>query len=876
MSENSFASYHSEIKDRMGAVYQRGIALKILEQIDRIRNNSNLTFARRWPQELLQNSVDACGEGRPVRAKIELTDDKVVFSHNGDPFRLDHIMSLINQVSSKKRDNTEAIGRFGTGFMTTYQLSEKVELEGILEDGGLKPKKFHITLDRSGREHEEITSCIQTAMEELTQVDTAPDAEYDPDEYNTAFIYHLENNQSGERAAVGVEDLKNTVGAVLMFSEALKEVEIHDLRSGGAGHYHYVREDTAPVGDTGARIFCLKEAGCSQVLHYMSLSEGDITVALPVDTGALKVLPIPENSPRLYIEFPLIGSEKFPFPAIINSRMFNPNEPRSGITLVDSVLSVDARQNRQYMSSAVGTYERLVRILINEGYGCLENAVIVPDWTPDDQMPDDYIRNMLSQIYNRLSTLSLVETKAGRVALGDQRLKLIDGDSDEEVNALKSLEDKVQDILVPVGEERWCRAMNHYPVRNGLIINMEIILSNAGNILRRGFNCDITPVSWLAGLADIAFKNDRYRYRIVSGEYSIFMSRSEDEQERHILHKFTDLMKDDFNDEELLMISDSLGQRWRSCIRKHNLFDKAYNLAAIDCRKCNKYMITQSINSAVDNILRSQSLGEASDQEQDSCANLLVWICDHEKEAQELFPSYSTEMGQAKLMTPKATARLRREKQQLKQEYDLIKAELEQLKNGYESRPSTGEATDEYDGDYGVVFVPEELGFGDDQELESFCRRVGEGGERYAMKHLMNRYTDAGYIPAGSEAESRVIILNHKDGRSVTIRRADLGSHKQAGYDIIINETLSDGTARTVYVEVKTHTESSINRKRLKLSSSQMATAARHLENFEILHVIWDRFTMSASGVEAFADPIRCIADGRLSNAYSDYLFRIA
>ena len=55
MSENCFVSYQGEIKDRMGAVYQRGIALKILEQMDRIRNNSNLTFARRWPQELLQN-----------------------------------------------------------------------------------------------------------------------------------------------------------------------------------------------------------------------------------------------------------------------------------------------------------------------------------------------------------------------------------------------------------------------------------------------------------------------------------------------------------------------------------------------------------------------------------------------------------------------------------------------------------------------------------------------------------------------------------------------------------------------------------------------------------------------------------------------------
>lgn len=890
MSEKCFVSYKGEIKDRMGAVYQRGIALKILEQMDRIRNNSNLTFARRWPQELLQNSVDACGEGRPVRVKIELFDDKVIFSHNGDPFRLDHIMSLINQVSSKKRDNAEAIGRFGTGFMTTYQLSEKVELSGIVMDGGLNPKCFHITLDRSGREHEEITSCIQTAMEELSKVDTAPDAVYDPDDYNTSFVYHLNNNESRERAAVGVEDLKNTVASVLMFSEALEEVDIHDLRSEKGDHYNYVRDSVETVGNTDAKIFSIREKGSDQVQRYMSLRDGDISVALLIDTESSKVLPIPESSPRLYIEFPLIGSERFPFPAIINSRSFNPNEPRSGITLVNNYLSDDARKNRHYMTSAVGIYERLLRILTEVGYGCLENAVLVPDWAPDDQMPGDYVLEMLSQIYNKISKLSLVETREGRISFSDVRLKLIKGDSEEEVNGLKDLEDKVSGILVPVGEEEWCRALEHYPVREGLIIDIDTILSNVNNILRRGFDCDITPPEWLAALADIAFKNDQYRYRVTSGDYAIFMSRDEEEQERHILHRFNDLLKDDFDDEELLLISDSLGQKWKSCIRKHNIFDKAYNLENVDCRKCSKYTIAQGINSAVDNMLRSQSLGDASDREQDSCANLLAWICDHEDEAKELFPSYSTEEGQARLMTPKVTARIRREKQEFKKKCEELEAtlkakeeELEQLRKMNGSRQVSGAEMKEYDGDYGVVYAPGELGFDDDQELESFCRRVGEGGERYAMKYLMERYLDLGYTQTGSEtadrsenSDIREISLEHVDGRSVTIRRADTGSHKQAGYDIEIFETASDKTERTVYVEVKTHTESSPQRRLLRLSSSQMVTAARYLGNFEILHVIWDRFAMNASGAQVFDNPIRCIADGRIINAYGDYLFRIA
>ena len=48
------------------------------------------------------------------------------------------------------------------------------------------------------------------------------------------------------------------------------------------------------------------------------------------------------------------------------------------------------------------------------------------------------------------------------------------------------------------------------------------------------------------------------------------MSQSESEQETHILHRFTDLLRDDIEDEELKEISDSLGQKYKNCIKKWN------------------------------------------------------------------------------------------------------------------------------------------------------------------------------------------------------------------------------------------------------------------------------------------------------------------
>ncbi len=141
--------YQTRIEQNIGNVYQAGIATKILQHMDRIRNVSDVSQARRWVMELFQNSRDAAYEEQPVKIRIELQKEALSFSHNGRPFRVKDILSIINQVSSKSPgENT--IGQFGTGFMTTYQLSEEVEIRAVLKDEDLPFKPFSIRMDRRG------------------------------------------------------------------------------------------------------------------------------------------------------------------------------------------------------------------------------------------------------------------------------------------------------------------------------------------------------------------------------------------------------------------------------------------------------------------------------------------------------------------------------------------------------------------------------------------------------------------------------------------------------------------------------------------------------------------------------------------------------
>ncbi len=143
-----YNSYHDIITSNIGGVYQDGIATKILQHMDRIRNISDESQARRWVMELLQNARDCAYKDVGVRVRIELLNDKLIFSHSGMPFRIKDVLSIINQVTSKV-SSEETVGQFGTGFMTTFLLSDSVTISSVLKEEGLPYKPFTISMDRS-------------------------------------------------------------------------------------------------------------------------------------------------------------------------------------------------------------------------------------------------------------------------------------------------------------------------------------------------------------------------------------------------------------------------------------------------------------------------------------------------------------------------------------------------------------------------------------------------------------------------------------------------------------------------------------------------------------------------------------------------------
>lgn len=132
-----------------------GAANRIVQLLQKLRYSNNENSAKRWVWELCQNAKDVCNSTGKVKISINYDEmqRKVFFRHNGKAFSMDNILSLINQASSKDRnDGSERkSGKFGTGFITTHLLSEVVNISGLLEIGD-EYSKFTISLDRTGKE----------------------------------------------------------------------------------------------------------------------------------------------------------------------------------------------------------------------------------------------------------------------------------------------------------------------------------------------------------------------------------------------------------------------------------------------------------------------------------------------------------------------------------------------------------------------------------------------------------------------------------------------------------------------------------------------------------------------------------------------------
>ena len=403
-----------EVNDLIANNNYKLIADKILTTLKSVQDTPQIS-SKRWIWELMQNARDVANPkfSHKVSVRIRFYKDKLIFEHNGKCFLIKDILGLLQQVSSKDSRNSEGqTGKFGTGFIGTHLLSTKIDVDGILFDGS-KYRKIHVELDRSKNTSEELAKDIAESIntfrnpEEFDKKFKAiPDYKEDESKYETSFTYYFQKDgnfdpDKFQAAKDGIGDLVNTLPTTLITqNDRIKEVKIIkyiDTPNISIKTYTpevKTKEDNAKIsegiikikeeiyqgdsnevktneGDTNILEGLSKNKEENREVHLLSFLEKDeFRLLIPIERkkvlsfDILELIKRKTTEPVLYRNFPLIGSEKFYLPFILDGFKFNPLEPRNGLYLNGNYQ--DSIENRNIISKAIDSIFIFIDYILNE------------------------------------------------------------------------------------------------------------------------------------------------------------------------------------------------------------------------------------------------------------------------------------------------------------------------------------------------------------------------------------------------------------------------------------------------------------------------------------------------------------------------------
>lgn len=390
----------------------RSIADKIVKRLHDLEKavESNLG---RWAWELLQNAKDSIADdkGRNLSVQIELDHNSVYFRHNGGYFTEKDITGLISQVSSKEveeGEQTSRTGRFGTGFLTTHLLSREVDIEGVIKAEDNKFYRFKFLLDRRGTTTNQLMPRIDKSWDDFGKSMMVLE---NPNEnhLNTSFCYHLKTDEQREIAEIGESQFLMLIPFVLAFIPKIEKVEVINKKK-GTGTYFLSKEklNELPVLNI-SKVESGKEFDIFILIH----SNERVSIAAELESSERGFLVKNMSKvPKLFCNFPLIGTEEFYFPMLINSFFFNPQTERDGIWLKGDNDN-EVRENRNILQDAVELYKELILVIARENlfdlYNLAENRIPTPEIRNlDRDWYESYIQKTLRQF---IIDAKLVETQ---------------------------------------------------------------------------------------------------------------------------------------------------------------------------------------------------------------------------------------------------------------------------------------------------------------------------------------------------------------------------------------------------------------------------------------------------------------------------------
>jgi hypothetical protein len=557
------------IEDGRREAGQRSIADKIIKRLHdlekTVENNQG-----RWAWELLQNAKDSIAEDdkRTVSIQIELDKNSVTFRHNGTHFTSQDVIGLIDQISSKEVEEgqeTKKTGRFGTGFLTTHLLSRVIKIKGIIGSADGSFHKFEFLLDRRGKTTAQLIPRIINSWKEFDESIEKISLNYDKSRFNTSFCYQLDTEEQKRVAQIGVEEFSRLIPFVLAFIPKIGRVEIID----NVAREKTLYEKNKELRDNFIVYVSKTKNGEQEDILILYSSNGRVSIATEVEKceKGYSVKGV-RDIPKLFCDFPLIGTENFHFPVIINSFFFNPQTERDGIWL-KGIDDTEVIENQKLLESAVGLYRDLVSRIAQENFFNLYNIGETKTPSTDDRYFDEkWYQESIQEpirefIYNAL-IVELEDEASGKRAIKDLWFP--------KTSFSETVRDKVWQFVFDLAPNavckkdhlhNWCgvawrdwKTVDYQELVNGVVRKENIC--NLSQVLRRDEN---STFEWLNSLGTFLLEDDNNLLLIHKNP----ITPNQNGQFKRTIGLYIDAIQDD----ELVYVLELLGEDWKD-ILLHN------------------------------------------------------------------------------------------------------------------------------------------------------------------------------------------------------------------------------------------------------------------------------------------------------------------
>ena len=396
----------------MNDVLTDNTAQGVYKYLNELESNRK-SMHTRWIWELLQNARDASMGKDSLIATVQCLPNELTFLHNGKGFTGHEIAHLILHGSTKVEEE-RTIGQYGTGFLTTHLLSPTIDVSGQLNTG----QWFNFCLERKPDSVEALREAIRRAWDDFNP---SPSLQVPiPDYFTTRFVYPVEDD-AVDAVAKGITTLKQCAPFVVVFNQEFSRIDIENR--GETMCFEVV--ERPPLDSEGIQQITVAEStdGNRRERKYLLAQRDETSVVIPLESSSDGSVCLPiGNTPRLFLGFPLVGTEDFSFPAVINSFKFTPTENRDGVYLAQGDNDENVK-NQEAIEEACQLLVKMLRYAASSGW---RNAHLLtkippiqePNWLNPEWLAEHVIENFIEEIRQTPAVLNEAgDAVAPKVAL---------------------------------------------------------------------------------------------------------------------------------------------------------------------------------------------------------------------------------------------------------------------------------------------------------------------------------------------------------------------------------------------------------------------------------------------------------------------------